>query len=164
MKRFDNAVFGDYAFAVTKNTPEWQRLRGVDMPDPAGNMPDDNLQRFFRDAATYNASTFGRMDAPAYDSEHSPSLKVEGWALSPYGIRSATVLIHGGKVRFPAKLAPRADISSTWPWYTQSPWPSFTAILPKRPKGIPSETDVQVELVDGRGEVTRFRDAAVVWR
>lgn len=164
VKRFDNAVFGDYVFAVTKNAPGWQRLRGTDMPDPAGNMPDDNLQRFFRDAATYNASTFGRMDEPKYDTEHSPSLTVDGWALSPYGIRSATVLVHGGKVRIPAKLAPRADLTATWPWYTQSPFPWFHVVIPKRPKGIPSETDVQVELVDGRGEVTRFRDAAIVWR
>ena len=37
-------------------------------------------------------------------------------------------------------------------------------VIPKRPKGIPAETDVQVELVDGRGEVTRFRDSAITWR
>jgi hypothetical protein len=164
VRRFDNAVFGDYVFAVTKNARDWPRLRGTDTPDPAGNMPDDNLQRFFRDAATYNASTFGRMDEPKYDSEHTRELKVEGWALSPYGIRSATVLIHGGKVHVPAKLAPRGDLTRTWPWYPQSPWPWFTAVIPKRPKGIPAETDVQVELVDGRGEITRFRDAAILWR
>ena len=164
VRRFDNAVYGDYVFAVAKNVRDWQRLRGADMPDPAGNMPDDNLRRFFAGASTYNDSTFGRMDAPQYDGDYSPGLKVEGWALSPYGVRTATVLIHGGKVRIPAKLAPRDDITRGWPWYTNSPWPSFTAEIRKRPKGIPRETDVQVELVDGRGNVTRLRDAAITWR
>jgi len=164
VRRFDNAVFGDYVFAVTKNQRDWRLLRGTDAPDPAGNMPDDNLQRFFRDGATYNASMFGRMDEPKYDTEHTRQLTVAGWAVSPYGVRKATVLIHGGEVRFPASFSARDDISRTWPWYPQTPLPAFTAIIPKRPKGIPAETDVQVELVDGRGEVTRFRDSAITWR
>jgi hypothetical protein len=164
VRRFDDNVFGDYVFAVTKNQRDWRRLRGTDVPDPAGNMPDDNLQRFYRDAATYNDATFGRMDQPQYDTEHDRRLTVSGWALSPYGIRSATVLIHGGKVRVPAALSARDDISRTWPWYQQTPYPAFTAIIPKRPKGVPRETEVQMELVNGRGDVTRLRDVAIVWK
>ena len=31
------------------------------------------------------------------------------------------------------------------------------------PKGMPRETDIQIEIVDGAGNVTRFRDIPLTW-
>ena len=61
-------------------------------------------------------------------------------------------------------LSPRGDITGTWPWYPQNPKPAFTAVIARRPKGVPRETDIQVEIVDGRGEVTRLKDVPIVWQ
>ncbi len=122
------------------------------------------MTRFLRRETTYNTATFGRMDQPREGSEVKGKLTVTGWALSPAGIRSATVLIDAGRVRIPAFLTPRDDVSRTWPWYPRTPWPAFTAIVPKRPRGTDEITDVQVEIVDGKGKATRFRDARIVWK
>ena len=139
-------------------------MRGNDSVDGAGRIPDENLLRFLAGQPTYNASTFGLIDRPLYDATYTGQLIVSGWALSPYGIREATVLIHGGKVRIPAILSPRGDVTSLFPWYPRTPNPGFTAVLPKRPKNVPSETDIQVEIVDGRGLVTRLKDVPIIWQ
>jgi len=151
VRRFDHGVLGDWLFAVTRNA----RVRGV--------ASDPNLTRFFRGEATYNATTFGRMDRPRDGDEVEGPLLVTGWALSPHGIRSATVLLNAGRIRVPAVLTPREDITQTWPWYPQSPSPAFTARIPKPPRAGDA-TDVQVEIVDGRGVATRFHDAKVRWK
>lgn len=151
VRRFDHDVFGDWLFAVTRNA----KIRGVGS--------DPNLDRFLHGEPTYNAITFGRMDRPR-DGDVDKTLTVTGWALSPYGIRSATVLLDAARVRIPAKLTPRDDISRTWPWYPRCPNPAFTAIIPKRPPGVHPFADVQVEIVDGRGVATRFRDQTIEWK
>jgi len=152
VRRFDHWVYGDWMFAVTRNA----HVHGV--------RSDPTLQQYLDGKASYNASTFGRMDLPKLDSEVSGELLVTGWALSPHGIRSATVLINAGRIRFPATLTPRTDISATWPWYPKCPAPAFTARVPRSAGPRHSETDVQVEIVDGRGVATRFHDARIRWK
>jgi hypothetical protein len=152
VRRFDHWVYGDWMFAVTKNA----KLRGV-RSDPV-------LQQYLDGKASYNAMTFGRMDQPKVDSEVTGDLLVTGWALSPYGLRSATVLIDAGRIRVPAELTPRSDITETWPWYPKCPTPAFTVRVPRSVGRGPENTDVQVEIVDGRGMATRFHDAPVRWR
>jgi hypothetical protein len=152
VRRFDHESLGDWLFAVTRNA----RVRGT--------ASDPNLTRFLRGEATYTASTFGRMDKPRNGAEVHGKLLVDGWALSPAGIRSATALIDAGRVRVPMFVTPRDDITRTWPWYPNVPWPAFTCYVPQRPRGTDEFTDVQVEVVDGNGKATRFRDVRIVWK
>jgi hypothetical protein len=116
-----------------------------------------------RGEKTYTTSTFGRLEMPKmYDTLHR-KMRVSGWALSPNGIRHVEVLVHGGKLRYPASMYDRQDVLSAFPWYPQVPQPGFFVDIPKRPKGIPRETDVQVVITDGEGRVTRLPDTLVYW-
>ncbi|HYU26661.1 MAG TPA: hypothetical protein VEO74_15725 [Thermoanaerobaculia bacterium] len=152
VRRFDHGALGDWLFAVTRNA----RVHGT--------ASDPLLTHFLRGEATYNHATFGRMDQPRHGEEIHGKLLVAGWALSPAGIKSATALIDAGRVRVPMFLTPREDISRTWPWYPNVPWPAFTCYVPQRPRGTDEITDVQVEVVDGNGAVVRFPDAKIVWK
>ena len=152
VRRFDHSNLGDWLFAVTRNA----RIRGT--------TSDPLLAKFLRGEATYNHSVFGRMDKPLNGQEVHGKLLVDGWALSPYGIKSATALIDAGRIRVPMFFTPRDDISRGWPWYPNVPWPALTCNVPERPRGVGEITDVQVEVVDGSGKTIRFRDAKIRWK
>jgi len=152
IRRFDHSDLGDWLFAITRNA----RIRGT--------TSDPNLTRFLLGQTTYNHTIFGRMDKPLDGQEVDGKLLVDGWALSPAGIKSATALINAGRVRVPMFFTPRDDISHSWPWYPNVPWPAMTCYVPQRPKGVGEITDVQIEVVDGNGKVTRFRDARIRWK
>ena len=74
------------------------------------------------------------------------------------------VLLDAGRRRFPAALFARADVSVSFPWYPRTPRPAFVLTLPARPHGVGESTDVQIEIVDGRGRATRLRDALISWK
>jgi hypothetical protein len=152
VRRFDHSNLGDWLFAVTRNA----KVRGT--------ASDPLLAKFLRGEATVNHSVFGRMDKPLNGQEVTGKLLVDGWALSPYGIKSATALIDAGRVRVPMFFTPRDDISRGWPWYPNVPWPAMTCYVNERPRGVGEITDVQIEVVDGSGKVIRFRDAKIRWK
>ena len=142
-------------FALTRNLPDWLTYRDYDQKADLG--------RFLAGQPTYNGSTFGRLDAPRLNAEEHRDLRISGWALSPYGIRSATALLYSGRLRVPMQLYDRPDVKALYPWYPKTPRPGIHATVPKRPKGMPRETDIQIEIVDGAGNVTRFRDIPFTW-
>ncbi|HEY6140087.1 MAG TPA: hypothetical protein VI670_20215 [Thermoanaerobaculia bacterium] len=152
VRRFDHSNLGDWLFAVTRNA----KVRGT--------ASDPLLTKFLRGEATYNHSVFGRMDKPLNGQEVTGKLLVDGWALSPHGIKSATALIDAGRVRVPMFFTPRDDISRGWPWYPNVPWPALTCYVNERPRGVGEITDVQIEVVDGSGKAIRFRDAKITWK
>lgn len=162
LRRFDSGPSGDYVFAVTKNVPDWPRYFDI-VGDRAGFTPRQNLERLFEGKTTFSERTFGRLDFPRpYDDLTGP-LRVSGWALSPDGVRSVRVLLHAGAMRFEARLVERPDVSALFPWYSAVASPGYVYEFKKRPKGIPQQTDIQVEIVDGRGRVTRLPDVVIRW-
>jgi len=152
VRRFDHGLLGDWLFAVTRNA----RIRGTSS--------DPLLTKFINGEGTYNHSLFGRMEKPLDGQEIHGKLLVDGWAFSPAGIKSATALIDAGRIRVPMYFTPREDVSRGWPWYPNVPWPAMTCYVPQRPRGTDELTDVQVEVVDNNGQVTRFRDARIRWK
>jgi len=125
------------------------------------NAPD--LQRLLTGKPVYAGNTFGQLHQPRSGDEVNGALEVSGWALSPHGIREVSLLVDAGRRRIPLPLFPRADVTALYPWYPKTPNPAFAAVVP-RPRGIPEETDVQVEIIDGRGEATRLRDVLLTWK
>lgn len=163
LRRFDRGMSGDYVLAVTKTLPDWSRF--VDNAfDAAGNQPGRNFERMLRGERTYTASTFGRLEVPRTLESVGRSLHVSGWALSPRGIRQVDVLLQGGKIRMTAIPYDRRDVQKAFPWYPQVAHPGFDLVIPKRPKGISRETDVQVEIIDGDGRATRLPDTLINWQ
>jgi hypothetical protein len=107
--------------------------------------------------------TFGLLDAPSSDRPLGHHEVFYGWALSPYGIRSVDFLLNNGSVRVPAKLEELPGLSHGMPFYPATPKPRFAALFEQRPKGVPRDTDVQVEIVDGRGAKTFLEGRFIRW-
>jgi len=160
LRRFDHGVEGDFVFAVTRNLPDWQRLRAKDTPDGAGHLPDQMLAAFLAGSPTYSNATFGRMESPEWRVEGP--LRVSGWAISPRGIRQVYALLDEGRHRFEARRTKRPEITKGFPWYYEQD-PGFEVVIPQRPRGIPRHTDVQIEIIDGAGIRTRLDDQTFTW-
>jgi len=156
VRRFDGGINGDWLFALTRNEKEWQRFR----------VPSDDAQlaRLFAGRTPYNGATFGQLYQPKpYDEIKGPMI-VSGWALSPRGVREVNVLVDNGRVKIPAGLFSREDVSKNFPFYPLTTKPAFAISIPKRPRRVPDETDVQIEIIDGSGQRTLLPDVLVSWR
>lgn len=163
LRRFDHGVEGDFVFAVRRNLRDAARLRAPETPDGAGQLPAQMLASFLDGKPTYSNRTIGRLESPAYGSHVNGPLRVSGWAISPRGIAEVRVLIGEGRHRFLATRTKRADVTARFPWYFQYD-SGFELTIPKRPAGVEERTDVQIEIVDGEGYVTRFEDHLIRWQ
>lgn len=160
LRRFDHGAEGDWVFAVTPVMRDWQRLRAADARDAAGFTPTQNLQRMLGGEATYNNITFGKLDLCG--SQSGGPFKIAGWALSPYSVREVIARIECGRRQIRLTPNPRPDVHARWPWYPD-PSPGYGAVFDHRPHGVRRQTDIQIEIVDGRGERTRLPAALVDW-
>jgi hypothetical protein len=120
------------------------------------------LEAFLSAKPTYNSTTFGVLDRPRMNL--GGGAQFSGWALSPWGIRGVDLLFEQGSVRIPAILAEDRHVSAAFPWYPRTPKPRFVSALTKRPERVRVETDLQVEIIDGRGKRTRLPHQWIVWR
>jgi len=164
VRRFEYDLNGDWVFAITRVEKDWRRFRVPAVRDGAGFTADEELQRLLRWQQVYSAITFGQLYEPKPGTTISGAMEVSGSAISPEGIRSVTVLIDRGRHRVPATLSERAEISKGLPWYPRTPRPAFAVTIPARPPDVPEETDVQIEILDGRGNVTLLRDVLLTWK
>jgi hypothetical protein len=150
-------VNGDYVFAIGPSAQ-----RAAEIPDGAGFLPAQNLERWLNGQATYSDAITVVLESPHGDV--AGPLTVRGYAFSPHIIRRVTVLVEQGTRRYEAKLVERPDVEQRFPWYRHSaPNPGFELHFEQRPVGIPERTDVQVEVVDNAGRVMRSRDVVLNW-
>ena len=96
-------------------------------------------------------------------SDKSPIDMMMGGFEAWEGIKRVRVLVNGGDKSYDAGFIDRPDVSGRWPWYPKTTRAGFVAVLPKRPKGVRRETDVQLEFTDGAGRVTRSLDITTTW-
>ncbi|MEA2237368.1 MAG: hypothetical protein QOC81_2092 [Thermoanaerobaculia bacterium] len=163
VRRFDHRGGGDYLFALISNVPHWHELRPPEKRDGANFTDDQELQRALRGEATYMGRTFGVVDTPHAEESITGPMTVSGWTLSPSGITEVDVLLHNGTRRFRATPSDRFDVKMKFPWYPRVRQAGFALTFPKRPRGIPRWTDVQVEIIDGKGGKTRLPDVVLNW-
>lgn len=161
VRRLEGGIEGDYVFALTKTGDEWKRLAKTDA-DVSGMTDLQKLDKFFAYEHVYNNSTFGIVDFPIMNSNAEGPLTVSGWMLSPNGIASVDVALHSRKHHYRATMTPRPEVNALWPWYGNG-LSGFKLVIPKRPKGTPRDTDVQVSVTDRKGKVTVFRDLKLNW-
>jgi hypothetical protein len=90
-------------------------------------------------------------------------LHVRGWAISPHGVRRVTVFLQNEKLRFEAARVERPDVRAAYSWMYLNDRPGFELVLPERPKGIPRDTALIVEVEDFAGRVRRGRHVSFGW-
>jgi hypothetical protein len=161
VERFDHGVEGDFVFAIRRNFADAKPP--LEMPDPAGLMPAQMLERFYRGQTTHTNTTFGVLEQPGWDANVNGALTVSGWVLSPHGTRHVWALIDDGRHRFEATRVVRPDLQGRYGWYYDAK-PGFTLTIPSRPGGVPRRTDVQIEAEDGTGRRTRLDDVLFIWQ
>ncbi len=88
---------------------------------------------------------------------------VQGWALSPYGVDHVNVCFGNRKICTRAAMHPRPDVTRMLPGYPAQERVGFATDLSGPPAGIRGETDMQVEIVDGRGRKTLLRPSFFRW-
>jgi hypothetical protein len=145
IQRFDGGVGGDWLLRVG--------MRG-DSPE---------LRAMLGGHATYNQSTFGALLLPTgHEPIKGPAI-FSGVALSPFGIREVNLLFENGRVRLPTTLKTDPGTSRWYRWYDATTKPAYVHELASRPKNIHPRTDVQVEIIDGRGERLLLDDRWLDW-
>jgi hypothetical protein len=75
-----------------------------------------------------------------------------------------TALIDSGRVRVTCGLLQREVVTKLHPWYPKTKYPAFATAIPRRPRGVPEQTDLQIEIIDGAGKRTLLPDVLVTWR
>ncbi len=164
LQRFDNETAGDYVFAITKNVPRWQQLRMPEVPDGAGHLPSQTLQRFLSLQPTNSNAVMIVTEEPGYGFTAKGALRVKGWAMSPHGVRRVTVFLNEEQYRFEAQRVPRPDVQAAYPWLRyMNDRPGFEVTIPEKPKGIPYDTSLIVEVEDHAGRVRRGRFVLFQW-
>jgi hypothetical protein len=147
VREFDGGLLGDWLFSLREGAPA---------------VATTELAPFLRSEPTYTNAAFGLLDTPAAGSKMGPHPFFSGWAFSPYGIRKVELLLENGALRYPTSLHPDPQLSALFHWYPV-PMPRFVAAFDQRPAGVSRQTDVQVEITDGRGEKTRLEDQWFEW-
>ncbi len=146
VRRFDgDGVGGDWLFRVGAR----------------GDSPE--LRAMLSGHATYNESTFGALLLPTGHETLKGGATFSGIALSPFGIREVNLLFENGMVRLPATLKTDPGTSHWYPWYDATTKPAYVREFASRPKNIRPNTDVQVEIIDGRGERMLLDDRWLDW-
>lgn len=160
LRRFDHGIAGDWLFAVTKSVPDWPAMRETER-DFAGRTPQEELAAMLDGKATGSEGTIAHVDAPVYFGEVHMPMTIAGWAMSPSGIKAVDILFESGRIRVPAELVPRGDVNALFPWYANMPRPGFQKTFPKLPRGVRNDTDIEIEVTDGRGQTMKLPDVMV---
>ena len=148
VRRFTNstAIGGDWVFSTR-----------------AGQSMTPDLATMLHHGYVAQDDTFGLLDSPTSDRALGHHEVFYGWALSPFGIRSVTFLLANGRVRIPAKLEEFPGLSKGMPFYPATTKPRYAALIEQRPSDVPKDTDVQVEIIDGRGAKTLLEGRFIHW-
>lgn len=161
MKRWLGAMLdrGDIGFvqrfADTSGSGDWLFRVGARADSP-------EVRAMLAGRNTYNAATFGALTSPISRAAKGP-VTFRGVAISPYGVKAVNLLFNAGAIRIPAVTKPEPSISRSVPWYDATTRPSFELTIPSRPRGVHIHTDVQVEIIDGRGGRTLLDDRWLDW-
>jgi hypothetical protein len=147
VRRFDAGIGGDWVFVIGRGA----------------SPPSSDLASMLEGKPTFSETTFGLLEKPAPDEMIGPSTVASGFAFSPYGIREVNLLMNSGAIRIPAQLQDDPALKRTFPWYDATTQPRFLASFAKRPRGAWKANDIQVEIIDGRGQRTLLDDRWVGW-
>lgn len=145
VRDFASGAEGDWVFS----------LHGTRAPYP------QRVARFLLGAPTCSGSLFGVLDTPL-PRTYRGALTVEGWAISPYGVRSAAVWFDNRTVRYELPLRRARTGTRCW-YYPDEAHARYSLAFPRRPANVRPDTDVQVDVTDARGNVWRSDNRWFRW-
>ena len=142
IRRFAGGINGDFVFALDGRTAAdptpWRiYVRGQPLP---------------------LAGTTIVLDQPVDNQIVGGKLAVMGWAFAQDGVDRVNLRFHDARVVVAATLFDRPDVRAIFPAAR-----GFVVLLPKRPPAIPPNTDIQVEIIDGRGVRSRLGSRQFTW-
>ena len=163
LRRFDDGTRGDWVFAIRPISPEAFALR-QETPDQAGRTRQQNLEAFLSgDSIAWTAGPIAETESPQRGANLEGPLLVSGWAAAKDGIARVTITLGNNRKHFDAHLLPRPDLSSLLPSFPSADVTGFTTTIPSRPRGIPRDTTVTVEVFDHHGHSLRQRPLNILW-
>ena len=144
IEHFDHELRGDYVFEVIGSR--------------ATTLPARNTTRFAHLQSFLNGNGFtesqgvtGFLTHPSPRDRVRGALRVEGWALSPHGVKSVNVLLNNGRVRHRATLTPRPDLAKPFAWSSKHlDRAGYAVDVAKRPDDVWKDADIQIEIIDGQ--------------
>ena len=122
-----------------------------------------NLVQFFMLTLDLSHKELAVLDLPQANQRVAGRAYFSGFALSPYGIKSVTLLFQNGRVRIAPFLFDDPALRRRFPWYDATTRPRFVREIERRLDGVGERTDVQVEIVDGKGRRVLLEDRFFVW-
>lgn len=147
VRRFHTRIEGDWVF----------RIGGRGTRPPV-------LESFLEGKDTCGDGTMGALDFPPASIRFDRGQAIfSGWTMSPHGIRSVDLWFDNRTERHRAKLVPEPLLEARCPGMRDLTRTRYLAEFASRPDGIRRNTDVQVEVTDGRGEKTVFDNRWFTW-
>lgn len=147
VRRFHSRLAGDWVFRIG-----------------AGSNANPALDAFLAGEPTCGDGTMGALDFPPARIRFDRGQAIfSGWTMSPHGIRSVDLWFDNRTERHRAKLVPDPLLNARCPGTPHLTRTRYLGEFARRPDGIRRNTDVQVEVTDGRGEKTVFDDRWFTW-
>jgi hypothetical protein len=154
VRRFHTRLEGDWVFRIAASSEG----RGQSAEGRSA------LDAFLAGEATCGDGTMGALDFPPARIRFDRGQAIfSGWVLSPYGVRSVDLWFDNRTVLQRAKFIAGPDLDARCPGTPHLTRTRYLAEFAHRPESIRRETDVQVEVTDGRGEKTVFDDRWFTW-
>jgi hypothetical protein len=147
VRNFHTPVNGDWVFRISTGAPQ---------------AAPPQLAAFLAGNAPCGTGVMGTLDHPHNGELIRGGAFFSGWAVSTTGIAKIDFLFNNRRYRHPAQLvdAPIGHCHGR-PGITRT---RYMAMFKERPAEVWPETDVLVEVTDGRGRKTMFDDRWITWR
>lgn len=150
VRQFPTTAEGDWVFRIGS-------------PSAVAPQPS-NLKSFLDGAPTCGTTTMGALDFP------QPKLRFDrgqalfsGWVVAPHGIRSIDLWFGNRAESHRPRLFPDPLLDTRCPGQPGVTRTRYLLEFAQRPATLRRETDVQVEVTDGRGEKTVFTQVWFTW-
>jgi hypothetical protein len=154
VRRFHTPVEGDWVFLISGRSAEGggQKTRPPELEDFLAGKP------------TCGSGTMGALDFPPARIRFDRGQAIfSGWAMSKHGIRFVDLWFDNRTERHRATLVRDPAVDPRCPGPPHLSRTRYVAVFDRRPAGIRRETDVQVEVTDGRGGKTVFDNRWITW-
>jgi hypothetical protein len=147
--RFDRPLVGDYVFRL----PRQPRVTPI---PPV-------LNAFLNDQPPCGTGTMGALDFPPPMITFKRRATFSGWTQSPHGIAAVDLWFDNRRYRHRAQLVPDPSLNARCAGDPRVSRTRYYAGFDHRPEDVRRDTDVQVEVTDGRGQKTVFDDRWITW-